>query len=162
MLSLSQMTPVAYITDGAIVCLACGDKAGLPVKDQLIAYNLESDFYEDGLNCDECGKELVEPYVEDEPDTEYCAEHGEVVPVEDRCPVCEHATSTTMEEAKRFAEQDEDTTPLPLQGTCKDCGNGTLNNELNHAFVEQADGNEEQPYNTYVCKRCGSTHLDIF
>ena len=70
MLSLSQMTPVAYITDGAIVCLACGDNAGLPVKDQLIAYNLESDFYEDGLNCDECGKELVEPYVEDEPEAE--------------------------------------------------------------------------------------------
>ena len=95
---------------------------------------------------------------DDEPYTEYCAEHGEVVPVDDRCPTCEHATSTTMEEAKRFAEQDEDTTPLPLQGTCKDCGNGTLNNELNPAFdiVDNDEGDT-----IMVCLRCHSTHLDI-
>lgn len=67
MLTLSQLTAVAYITDGDILCLACGDKAGLLVKDQLIAYNLESGF-EDGLWCGECDKELVEPYVEDEPE----------------------------------------------------------------------------------------------
>ena len=40
---------------------------------------------------------------------EYCAEHGEVEPIEDngieRCPICEHATSTTTEEAVRFANQ---------------------------------------------------------
>jgi len=52
------------------------------------------------------------------------------------------------------------TTPY-IQGVCKDCGNGTLNNDLNPAFGEQADGNEDQPYNTYACLRCGSTHLDI-
>jgi len=43
--------------------------------------------------------------------TEYCALHGEVESVDDggieRCPICEHATSTTMEEAVRFAHQDE-------------------------------------------------------
>ena len=48
-----------------------------------------------------------------------------------------------------------------LQGVCKDCGNGTLNNDLNPAFVEQADGDENQPYNTYACRACSSTHLDI-
>jgi hypothetical protein len=48
-----------------------------------------------------------------------------------------------------------------LQGVCKDCGNGTLNNELNPAFEEIADGNEYKPYNSLVCMRCGSTHLDI-
>lgn len=55
----------------------------------------------------------------------------------------------------------QDTQDTPLQGTCKDCGAGTLNNNLNPAFEEQADGNEDQPYNTYACIRCGSTHLDI-
>ena len=128
----------------------------MPTKDQLIAYNLESDF-EEGLWCYDCGKELVEPYVEDEPEeesTEYCAEHGEVVPVDDRCPICEHATSTTMEEAKRFAKQGEEETPAPLQGVCKDCSNGTLNNDLSPAFH---DNGADQ----IVCDKCGSTHLDI-
>ena len=117
MLSLSQLTPVAYITDGAILCLACGDKAGLPVSDQLIEYNLESDFTE-GCWCDDCGKELVEPYIEDEP------------------------------------EEVEDETPaLPLQGVCKDCGNGTLNNAHYIAFAESNEG--------MICRNCHSTHLDI-
>jgi hypothetical protein len=47
-----------------------------------------------------------------------------------------------------------------LQGVCKDCGNGTLNNDLNPAFGY--NGDEDQPYNTYACIACGSTHLDIF
>lgn len=68
MLSLSQLTPVAYITDGEILCIKCGDKAGLPISDQIIEYSLDSDFAEDGCWCGECGKELVEPYVEDEPE----------------------------------------------------------------------------------------------
>lgn len=44
--------------------------------------------------------------------TEYCAEHGEVESVDDdgieRCPKCQQATSTTMEEAVRFANQEEE------------------------------------------------------
>lgn len=43
----------------------------------------------------------------------------------------------------------------PLQGVCKDCGNGTLNNELNHAF----DTYDDQ--GIVVCVRCGSTHVDV-
>ena len=68
MLTLAQVTPVAYIDDCNILCLKCGDKVGLPTSKQIIAYNLESEFYEDGAYCDDCGKELVEPYVEDEPE----------------------------------------------------------------------------------------------
>jgi ribosomal protein S27AE len=48
----------------------------------------------------------------------------------------------------------------PLQGVCKDCGNGTLNNELNPAFelfAFDAEGEDEKLY----CKRCGSTHVDV-
>jgi hypothetical protein len=44
---------------------------------------------------------------------EFCPEHGEVVTVEDegvsRCPECERATSTTLEEAVRFESQDRET-----------------------------------------------------
>lgn len=40
----------------------------------------------------------------------------------------------------------------PLQGVCKDCNSGTLNNELNPAFDVEHDG--------VYCKRCGSNHVD--
>ena len=70
MLCLAQLTPVAYIGDGFIVCLACGDERKMPVKDQIIAYNLDESFSEEGCYCDDCGKELVEPYVEDEPEAD--------------------------------------------------------------------------------------------
>jgi hypothetical protein len=50
--------------------------------------------------------------------------------------------------------------PLPLQGVCKDCGNGTLNNDLNPAFelvaFDEADGEAG-----WLCNRCGSDHLDL-
>lgn len=45
-----------------------------------------------------------------------------------------------------------------IQGVCKDCGNGTLNNELNPAFDVD---NEEGDGIIIVCNQCGSTHLDI-
>jgi hypothetical protein len=43
----------------------------------------------------------------------------------------------------------------PLQGLCKDCGKGTLNNDLNHAF----DTYDDQ--GIVVCTRCGSDHVDV-
>jgi hypothetical protein len=116
MLTLSQLTPVCYITDGGVLCIKCGDAAGLPVKDQMIEYSADEFAGNDGLYCDECSAEIVEPYVEDEPE--------------------------------------EDETQAPLQGTCKDCGNGTLNNELNPAF-------EEWQGNALACIDCHSTHIDI-
>jgi hypothetical protein len=126
MLTLSQLTPVCYVTDGGVLCIKCGDAAGLPTKDQMIEYSADEFAGNDGLYCDECSAEIVEPYVEDEPE-----------------------------------EDEDEVTALPLQGVCKDCGNGTLNNDLNPAFAEQADGNEDQPYNTYACIRRHSTHIDI-
>jgi hypothetical protein len=47
-----------------------------------------------------------------------------------------------------------------LQGVCKDCGNGTLNNELNPAF--ELNGDEGfAGGDTLVCNRCGSDHIDV-
>ena len=46
-----------------------------------------------------------------------------------------------------------------LQGVCKDCGNGTLNNELHPAFVFGGVDSNENEY--LICNRCGSTHVDI-
>lgn len=46
-----------------------------------------------------------------------------------------------------------------VQGVCKDCGNGTLNNELNPAFfVEFAPFCDELEV---TCKDCGSHHVDV-
>jgi hypothetical protein len=47
-----------------------------------------------------------------------------------------------------------------LQGVCKDCGNGTLNNSLNPAFGFNGD-EDFAGGDTLVCLVCGSTHLDI-
>ena len=47
---------------------------------------------------------------------------------------------------------------LKGSGICKDCGNGTLNNEINEQFIlEESDFNDEQ---FVVCKRCLSDHID--
>ena len=46
-----------------------------------------------------------------------------------------------------------------VQGVCKDCSNGTLNNNLNPAFEEYGDDCGGDP--VLVCNRCGSTHLDL-
>ena len=54
------------------------------------------------------------------------------------------------------AEMEKDT--VSLQGICKDCGNGTLNNELNPAFEIQ-DG--EYDYAVAHCLRCGSYHVEV-
>ena len=46
---------------------------------------------------------------ENDASTEYCPEHGEVIPTDDdgiaKCPTCDRATSTTPEEAKRYEAQ---------------------------------------------------------
>ena len=42
------------------------------------------------------------------------------------------------------------------QAICKDCGNGTLNNELNEQFILVSDDDNEFA----VCVRCNSTHID--
>jgi hypothetical protein len=40
-----------------------------------------------------------------------------------------------------------------VAGVCKDCGNGTLNNNLAEAFDYNGFG--------YYCLNCGSTHVDL-
>jgi hypothetical protein len=47
-----------------------------------------------------------------------------------------------------------------IQGVCKDCGNGTLNNDLAPAFVLNGDEGFAGG-DVLVCNRCGGTHLDI-
>ena len=51
-------------------------------------------------------------------------------------------------------------TDSALQGVCKDCGNGTLNNDLDPAFEFNGDEGFAGG-DTLACNRCGSTHLDI-
>lgn len=52
-----------------------------------------------------------------------------------------------------------DFTSLALQGICRDCGNGTLNNKLNPVFeLLASDGCEDEELR---CIACGSVHLDI-
>jgi len=44
------------------------------------------------------------------------------------------------------------------QGICKDCGNATLNNELNPAF----DIMEEDEGTSFAyCLNCGSFHVEV-
>jgi hypothetical protein len=70
MLSLFQIQAGAYWkSECEIVCVECGDKLKLPVDKQIIRYNLGSD-WEDGLYCDDCGAEIVEPYLEEEDENE--------------------------------------------------------------------------------------------
>ena len=45
-----------------------------------------------------------------------------------------------------------------LQGVCKDCQAGTMNNDFYEAFV-YVSGNDDNEF--LACNRCGSTHLDI-
>jgi hypothetical protein len=47
-----------------------------------------------------------------------------------------------------------------LQGVCKDCGNGTLNNGLNPAFNLDTD-DDCDGFPVPQCNVCGSTHLDL-
>lgn len=50
-----------------------------------------------------------------------------------------------------MTQSTEDTTNV--QGICKDCGNGTLNNESNEAF--------EIVCGRVQCLNCGSAHVDV-
>jgi hypothetical protein len=52
-------------------------------------------------------------------------------------------------------DSDDDLLDLNVQGVCKDCGNGTLNNSTNPAFDVNTD------LGTITCLTCGSEHLDL-
>jgi hypothetical protein len=56
--------------------------------------------------------------------------------------------------ARHYETPDVDRERMPsVQGVCKDCNAGTLNNELNPAFDLYDEG--------ITCTRCGSSHVDI-
>ena len=54
---------VAAYFDGecTIVCRECGEKKNLPTGESLSEAQVNESFYEDGLYCEDCGKEIVEP-----------------------------------------------------------------------------------------------------
>lgn len=83
MLTLSQIQAGAY-WDGecSIICVKCGDKKRLPISAQIIRYTLDSEWAEEGLYCDECGAEIVEPYIEEQEESEGDSyeDHDEEVP----------------------------------------------------------------------------------
>lgn len=54
-------TVAGYLTDGGILCRECGDKAGLPVSDQIMQSEFNSG-WEEGCYCDNCTAEIVAPY----------------------------------------------------------------------------------------------------
>ena len=72
MLSIDQLTILSYIADGTVLCRDCGEKAELPTSEAVCAYSTHEFAGNDGLYCDACGKEIVEPY-------------------EWTCPACDHS-----------------------------------------------------------------------
>ena len=62
MLSIEQLTIVAYATGGGILCRKCGEKERLPMSDALCAYTAGEYAGNDGLYCDNCGHEIDPPY----------------------------------------------------------------------------------------------------
>jgi hypothetical protein len=67
-------------------------------------------------------------------------------------------TEEELQECRLDQLDDEDETIL--QGVCKDCGNGTLNNTLNRAFCFNGDEGYAG-HGVLACVVCGSTHLDL-
>ena len=61
MISSEYLTAGGYITDGDILCVNCGEKRKLPVAAQITLAQIESDFFEDGVWCGDCGVEPPEP-----------------------------------------------------------------------------------------------------
>ena len=70
----------------------------------------------------------------------------------DRCnPNLTNGQSPEFQTTNEMAEREPS-----IQGVCKDCGNGTLNNDLNPAF-----GISEDDDDLMTCLYCNSSHVDI-
>ena len=63
MLTALQCQTIAYMRDGAIVCPRCADAPSLNSGDlkPVIRYEAEEYAGADGLYCDRCTREIVEP-----------------------------------------------------------------------------------------------------
>ena len=62
MLSIEQLTIVAYQADFGILCRECGENEGLPTRDAICAYSAGEIAGNEGLYCDACGAEIDAPY----------------------------------------------------------------------------------------------------
>jgi len=58
MLSIYSLTVVAYLGDGFILCRKHGETRGLPTKDALSQYELDSSFPDGDVYCDECHERI--------------------------------------------------------------------------------------------------------
>jgi len=61
MLTAQQCRTVAYYVDGSIVCPDCVKPTDDCSANELIEYSAQQCAGDDGLYCDECTKEIVEP-----------------------------------------------------------------------------------------------------
>lgn len=69
MMGPEYFTVAAYQTDGTILCRDCGEKQALPASAQLTQAQVWADF-EEGLYCDACSSEIVEPQTPEEEEEE--------------------------------------------------------------------------------------------
>lgn len=62
MMGPEYFTAAGYVLeDGDILCVGCGEKRKLPVRDQITRATAEADFSEEGLWCGVCGAIIVQP-----------------------------------------------------------------------------------------------------
>ena len=79
MLSAEQLIIVAYTRNECeVICRRCGEDEGLPMGQAMCAYSAGEWAGSEGLTCEECGKEIIEPYTWTCPvcDTEYTGEEA--------------------------------------------------------------------------------------
>ena len=58
----------AYVIDGGVVCRECGDRQHLPARDQITESEIYDSFGPYGVDCDDCGAEILAPEEIDEDD----------------------------------------------------------------------------------------------
>ena len=64
MMGTEYFTVAAYMPEDSdtILCVSCGDAAGLPASDQITRSQFNGGDWNDGCYCDDCGAEIAAPY----------------------------------------------------------------------------------------------------
>ena len=64
MMGPEYFTVAAYMPEdsGIILCVKCGEHAGLPASDQVTQSEFNGGAWNDGCYCDDCGAEIAAPY----------------------------------------------------------------------------------------------------
>ena len=63
MMGAEQLIIIAYTRgECTVICRKCGEDEGLPMGQAMCAYSAGEYAGADGLECEECGKEIIEPY----------------------------------------------------------------------------------------------------